>query len=146
MLDQLTDRLVFAALLMTLSVLYPKWLFFFQMIVVIDIGSHWLHLHATDITGGTTHKTSNNPILHYYYTSRPFLFFMCFGNEAFFSLLYIYAFWSGPSFLGIYLIPLLIVLFFPVAMVKQAISVVHLITASQTVGQLDLAQHRNKQS
>lgn len=146
MLDQLTDRLMFVALLMTLSVFYTKWLFFFQMIVIIDIGAHWLHLHATDITGGATHKTSSNPILHYYYTSRPFLFFMCLGNEAFFSLLYVYKFWSGPSFLGIYLIPFLIIIFFPVAFVKQLISVVHLITASQTVGTIDSAKYITKQS
>lgn len=145
MLDQLTDRLMFVGLLMALCVLYPKWLFFFQMIVIIDVGSHWLHLHATDITGATSHKASKNPILHYYYTSRPFLFFMCLGNEAFFSLLYVYAFWSGPSLLGIYFVPFLIVLFFPVAFVKQGISVIHLITASQTVGAIDIT-NRNKQS
>lgn len=70
MLDQLTDRLAFVALLMTLCTFYPRYLFIFQLVVIIDIGSHWLHLHATDLTGKNTHKESKNPILHYYYTSR----------------------------------------------------------------------------
>jgi CDP-diacylglycerol--inositol 3-phosphatidyltransferase len=145
MLDQLTDRLAFVALLMTLCTFYPRWLFVFQLVVIIDIASHWLHLHATDLTGKDTHKESKNQILHYYYTSRPFLFFMCFGNEAFFSLLYINAFWSGPSLLGIYFIPFLAFIFFWVALVKQLISIVHLVVASQTVAEFDVARHNKKQ-
>lgn len=70
MLDQLTDRCTFMALLMTLCMLYPLLTFFFQLVAIIDIASHWLHLHATDLTGKNTHKSSANPILHFYYTSR----------------------------------------------------------------------------
>lgn len=39
---------------------------------------------------------STNPILRLYYTSRPFLFFMCAGNEAFFSFAYLCYFTHGP--------------------------------------------------
>lgn len=133
MLDQLTDRCALLALVMSLGAFYPNKLFLFQMSAVIDIASHWLHLHATDLTGKVTHKASENPILHLYYTSRTFLFWMCAGNEAFYGLLYINYFWPGPSLFGIYLIPLLATLCFPVAFVKAAISLVHLVTAAQTV-------------
>uniref|UniRef100_A0A7E4VZI0 CDP-diacylglycerol--inositol 3-phosphatidyltransferase n=1 Tax=Panagrellus redivivus TaxID=6233 RepID=A0A7E4VZI0_PANRE len=144
MLDQLTDRLTFLALLMMLGQLYPRCLFIFQLTAIIDIASHWLHLHATDLTGKNTHKDSDNPILHYYYTSRPFLFFMCFGNEAFFSLLYIHAFYTGPAFLGVSFVSFLAFLTFPVAFVKQLISLVHLVVASQTIAEFDVAQRQLK--
>uniref|UniRef100_A0A914E4K8 CDP-diacylglycerol--inositol 3-phosphatidyltransferase n=1 Tax=Acrobeloides nanus TaxID=290746 RepID=A0A914E4K8_9BILA len=134
MLDQLTDRCAFMALLMTLCQFYPRCVFLFQLTAIVDIASHWMHLHATDLTGKNTHKSSDNPILHYYYTSREFLFFMCFGNEAFFGLLYVNVWWSGP----LYLIPILAIIFFPVALVKQLISLVHLYTASLTIGAFDV--------
>lgn len=70
MLDQLTDRCAFLALLMTLTHFYPLLLFPLILVAVIDIASHWLHLHATDLTGAETHKSSTNLILHFYYTSK----------------------------------------------------------------------------
>ncbi|KAI6170718.1 CDP-diacylglycerol--inositol 3-phosphatidyltransferase [Aphelenchoides bicaudatus] len=125
MLDQLTDRCVFMGLLMTLF-------------AIVDIASHWLHLHATDLTGRQSHKQSTNPILHYYYTSKPFLFGMCFGNEAFYGLLYINHFWSGPSLFGITFMGVLCFLFFPVAFVKSCISLIHLAQASQEIVRHDV--------
>ena len=45
---------------------------------------------------------SSNPIMKIYYTSRPVLFAMCFGNEAFFASLYLLHFTEGP--LGTFII------------------------------------------
>lgn len=70
MLDQLTDRCAFLGLLMTLCHLYPRAMFCLQLVAIIDIASHWLHLHAADLTGLQSHKQSSNPILNYYYTSK----------------------------------------------------------------------------
>jgi len=89
MLDQLTDRCMFMALLMVLCQHYPSLVFFLQLVAIIDIASHWLHLHAAgkrysgtysvvvmygllilDLTQEETHKRSSNPILHFYYTSK----------------------------------------------------------------------------
>ncbi len=64
---------------------------------------------------------------------------MCFGNEAFYGLLYINAFWTGTG--SWMLIPLLI-LTFPVAIVKSGISVVHLVIASQRVANYDAERIR----
>jgi len=47
MLDQLTDRCAFMALLMALCHFYPSLVFPLQLVAIIDIASHWLHLHAT---------------------------------------------------------------------------------------------------
>jgi CDP-diacylglycerol--inositol 3-phosphatidyltransferase len=88
-------------------------MFFWQLMAIIDISSHWAHWHANDLTGGASHKNvtevqrffhffgnsilqKTNPILRLYYTSRPFLFFMCLGNEAFYSFSYLCYFTHGP--------------------------------------------------
>ena len=47
MLDQLTDRCATMALLATLCTFYPRWMFLFQLSMVIDISCHWIHLHAS---------------------------------------------------------------------------------------------------
>lgn len=56
MLDQLTDRLATLALCMCLCIFYPEWLLFWQLMAVIDIGSHWLHMHSHDLVGSSSHK------------------------------------------------------------------------------------------
>uniref|UniRef100_A0A915Q1L2 CDP-diacylglycerol--inositol 3-phosphatidyltransferase n=1 Tax=Setaria digitata TaxID=48799 RepID=A0A915Q1L2_9BILA len=133
MLDMLTDRCALMALVICCGCFYPDHLFYFQMSAVVDIASHWLHFHASDVTGKLTHKQSSNPVLHLYYTSRPFLFVMCLGNETFYSLLYVNHFWSGPHVYGFHLISLLTTLFFPLALLKSIISLLHLFIAAQTL-------------
>lgn len=224
MLDMLTDRCALMALVICCGCFYPDYLFYFQMSAVVDIASHWLHFHASDVTGKMTHKVSleqqiqiwdlayiefkqrvgrggtlnlwcqssdlfiyklnffsfffwknsyllldkekgrdryrkcfifcclktfhcinigvrikfyfqqsSNIVLHLYYTSRPFLFIMCLGNEAFYSLIYISHFWCGPGIHGFHLIPFLAALFFPVALLKSMISLLHLFIAAQTL-------------
>lgn len=49
--------------------------------------------------GRTSHKfvdLSTNPFMRTYYTNKPFLFFMCAGNEAFYAALYLLHFTPGP--------------------------------------------------
>ncbi|CAJ0931324.1 unnamed protein product, partial [Mesorhabditis belari] len=139
MLDQLTDRCALLAINMSLCVFYPSSAFWFQMSAVIDIASHWLHLHATDLTRKASHKQSSNPILHLYYTDRLFLGFMCGANEAFYMLMYLRAWYPGPSILGVHLMSIFCVLAFPFAFVKAGISLIHLATAAQTVVDHDVA-------
>ena len=31
-------------------------MFFWQLMAIIDISSHWAHWHANDLTGGASHK------------------------------------------------------------------------------------------
>ncbi|PIO73895.1 CDP-alcohol phosphatidyltransferase [Teladorsagia circumcincta] len=126
MLDQLTDRFDHKSFMISI-----------QMSTIIDIASHWLHLHASVLTNADTHKKSSNPILHLYYTNRSFLGFMCAGNEAFYLILYVRAFWPGPAIFGVYLLSYLAAIAFPIALVKSAISLVHLVTASQTIVKYD---------
>lgn len=67
---------------------------------------------------------------------------MCFGNEAFYGLLYLNVFWSGPTILRVTIIQIFIVIFLPIALIKSAISLIHLIEASKTVADYDLTKRR----
>jgi len=120
----------------------------FQLSATIDMASHWLHMHSTDIRGVKSHKSvdeTTNPVLKLYYTSRPFLFFMCAGNEAFYALLYLNKFTCGPVFplINVGLWQVLCVLCFPVALIKTIISLVHLISASKALGDIDVEERQN---
>lgn len=141
MLDMLTDRCATMCLCVVLSIFYPKWAIFFQLSMSLDIASHWLHMHSSMMKGSSSHKSidlSGNPILKLYYTSRPVLFFMCAGNEIFFSMLYILNFYEGPF--GIFRWLLYISL--PIAFVKATISGIHLITAAQNIASIDLEERQ----
>lgn len=46
MLDQLTDRCGTMGLLVTLSYFYPKYMFWFQLSMAIDVACHWIYLHT----------------------------------------------------------------------------------------------------
>lgn len=122
LLDMLTDRCATMCLCVVLAMFYPKWAIVFQLSMSLDIASHWLHMLSSMMKGSSSHKTidlSGNPILRLYYTSRvinfkqnkyfssnfqkffinlikPVLFFMCAGNELFFSMLYLLNFFEGP--------------------------------------------------
>uniref|UniRef100_H2ZII9 CDP-diacylglycerol--inositol 3-phosphatidyltransferase n=1 Tax=Ciona savignyi TaxID=51511 RepID=H2ZII9_CIOSA len=145
MLDQLTDRASTATLVMTLSYFYPKYVFLLQMSLVIDIVSHWMHLHVS-IMKGSSHKSmglDSNPIMKLYYTSRPVLFFMCAGNEVFYSMLYLLYFIEGPIVFGVSILRVFLFVSFPIMAAKTFISLIHLIDASIRLCAID-AEERNK--
>lgn len=138
MLDMLTDRCATMCLCVVLSMFYPNWAIFFQLSMSLDISSHWLHMLASMMNGSNSHKTidlSGNPILRIYYTSRPFLFFMCAGNELFFSMLYLLNFYDDST--GI--IRMVLYASTPIFLAKSAISAIHLVTAARNIGVIDVA-------
>lgn len=99
MLDQLTDRCGTMGLLVTLSYFYPKYMFWFQLSMAVDVSCHWFYLHTTILQGKTSHKfidMNENPIMHIYYTNRTVLGFMCLFNELFYAALYLLYFTPGP--------------------------------------------------
>ena len=121
MLDQLTDRCATMCLLACLCVFYPSYMLWFQLSMAIDISCHWIHLHVTTLRGRTSHKTisgEGSALLRLYYTSRPVLFFMCAGNELFYSMLYLLHFTEGPALLGLGLVRALVVISTPIALLK----------------------------
>lgn len=147
MLDMLTDRCATMCLCVVLAMFYPKWALFFQLMMALDISSHWLHMHCSMMKGSESHKNidlSGNPILRLYYTSRKFLFFMCAGNELFYAMLYLIYFYEGPEvkLLGftVGLVRLVLYISAPISFAKSAISFIHLITASQNIANIDVAE------
>ncbi|KAJ7333922.1 hypothetical protein OS493_016017 [Desmophyllum pertusum] len=144
MLDMLTDRCVTTALLVMLSVFYPTYTFIFQMLICLDIASHWIHVQSSLLKGGASHKKidlSGNFFLRIYYHSRVVLFIMCAGNELFFCMLYMVHFTPGPvlsvagySF-GMWMA--LAWLTLPICVVKQIISVIQLIVACINTARAD---------
>ncbi|XP_077298509.1 phosphatidylinositol synthase [Arctopsyche grandis] len=141
MLDQLTDRAGTMCLCVTLANFYPKYMFWFQLSMTIDIVCHWLYLHTTLLQGKTSHKfidMSGNPIMRVYYTNKMVLFWMCCGNEAFYASLYLLHFTEGPLIDGIGLFRLIAYICTPVAIVKSLISVVHGFVASVNLGIIDV--------
>ncbi|XP_030064682.1 CDP-diacylglycerol--inositol 3-phosphatidyltransferase [Microcaecilia unicolor] len=149
MLDMLTDRCATMCLLVNLSLLYPSYTILFQLSMTIDVASHWLHLHSSIMKGSESHKSidlSGNPILRLYYTSRPVLFTMCAGNELFYCMLYLLHFSDGPM-VGLHSLGLFRLIFWvstPIALVKTAISLLHLITAACNIAALDAAERSKK--
>nr|XP_039260912.1 CDP-diacylglycerol--inositol 3-phosphatidyltransferase-like [Styela clava] len=149
MLDQLTDRAATACLCVALATFYPQYMFWFQMSLALDIVSHWMHLHVSQL-GGTSHKSiglEGNPIMRLYYTSRPVLFVMCSGNELFFAMLYLLHFTEGPLIefagLNLGLVRLVLYLSTPIMIGKAVISLIHLVDASRRLAEVD-AEERSK--
>jgi len=145
MLDMLTDRCSTLVLLMVLGHFYPNWMLPLQLSAAIDVASHWLHMHSHDLRGSKSHKNvaqTTNPILKLYYTSRHFLFFMCAGNEGFYVTLYLLHWTYGPiiPIIRVGLFQVIAVILLPIAVVKTAISLVHLVSASQAVAEIDVTE------
>ncbi|CAH3103830.1 unnamed protein product [Porites lobata] len=142
MLDMLTDRCVTTALLVILGLFYPKYIFIFQMLICLDIASHWIHVQSSLLKGGASHKdVDNNTILRIYYESRMVLFIMGVGNELFFCMLYLLHFTSGPilSVGGVKFSALVAFawLTLPICFLKQVVSIIQLIVACINTARLD---------
>ena len=99
-LDMVTDRVATSLLMVGLAVLYPSHAFAFQLLIALDLGSHWMAMTATHATNAGSHKSidlSKNVFLYYYYTSRPCLFFVCACNEWLWMMLYVARFLTADA-------------------------------------------------
>ncbi|KAM0486050.1 hypothetical protein ACHAPX_000751 [Trichoderma viride] len=99
-LDMVTDRCTTSCLLVFLSSAFPRWAIIFQSLIALDFSSHYMHMYATLVVGGSdsSHKNidkSQSWLLNLYYTNRTVLFVFCLFNEVFFIALYLLSF-SSP--------------------------------------------------
>ena len=74
-LDMVTDRCTTACLLVFLSSAWPRWALLFQILISLDLASHYMHMYATLTMGesGQSHKRvdpSRSWYLHLYYTNK----------------------------------------------------------------------------
>ena len=70
-LDMVTDRCATTCLICVLCFFYPSWLFLWQLLIALDIGSHWIQMYSSLLHGETSHKVTDlsaNPIMRFYYS------------------------------------------------------------------------------
>ena len=133
-LDMVTDRSATSMLLMQLSIMYPRLLFIFQLLIALDLSSHYMHIVASSKKGKNSHKEVDEStpfLMKLYYTNRLFLFSICGGNELFFIFLYGLKWWNN------YFVMTMLVLSFPVFAFKQLMNVIQLVNASVQLAEQD---------
>ncbi|KAI5368059.1 Putative CDP-alcohol phosphatidyltransferase [Septoria linicola] len=99
-LDMVTDRCTTTCLLVFLATAKPAYSVIFQLLISLDLASHYMHMYATLVMGGQTqsHKNvdaSRSKLMHLYYTNKTVLFIVCALNELCFIGLYLLCF-SSP--------------------------------------------------
>lgn len=150
-LDMVTDRCTTSSLICFLCVLYPDYALLFQLLVSLDLASHYMHMYATLQTGGQSHKTvtkESSWLLNLYYTNRKVLFTMCAFNEMFYLGLYLYYFplYNVTLFGESYSIAgILTLVSLPFYAFKQTANVIQLVRASVLLAELDVADLEKKQ-
>lgn len=150
-LDMVIDRISTAGLLMVLSVFYLEKSHYFIFLMMLDVGSHWLQTHSgfMDVTDKNqllkdNHKSLEEKfwILNFYYKNKYGLLIICLGAELFLLFLY-YAHFYQELFSNAQFSILLNVLGSIYAL-KQFISVIQVISASQRIARFDLMEfHMN---
>lgn len=147
-LDMVTDRCTTSSLICYLCVAYPKYAIVFQILVSLDLASHYMHMYATLTSGSTSHKNVGKKswILNLYYTNNKVLFTFCAFNELFFVGLYLCSF-PLPVLGHFYGIPfsyatIIVVVTFPLWLGKQIINVVQMYRAAHTLAETDVSERR----
>eukprot|EP01031_Cornospumella_fuschlensis_P024181 gene24181-29246_t len=132
-LDMVTDRVSTCGLLVIISHMYPKYIFAFTMLIVLDITSHWFHVMSV-----TAHHKSKealahrNPLLQWYYSIYPLFGYCCVGTECFYILLYVLHFMKHPT-----LEMICFYVCFPACVLKQLVNVVQLTSAMDAIAESD---------
>lgn len=55
-LDMVTDRCATSSLIVYIGVLYPQYTVMWQILVSLDLASHYMHMYAMLSAGSTSHK------------------------------------------------------------------------------------------
>ncbi|ODQ77804.1 hypothetical protein BABINDRAFT_163191 [Babjeviella inositovora NRRL Y-12698] len=139
-LDMVTDRCTTSSLICFLAVLYPSWMIVFQLLISLDLASHYMHMYAMLSVGSTSHKdvdASQSKLLSLYYNDRTVLFVVCALNELFYMALYL-------AYFDYFLFgKVLAWVTFPVWFFKQVTNVIQMRGASDKLVAID-AEERNK--
>lgn len=140
-LDMVTDRCSTCSLIVFLAVLYPDYFIAWQVLISLDLASHYVHMYAQIVSGSSSHKKmreGSNWLLKLYYENRVFLFLVCAFNELFYIALYLYHFdffyIPGTEIDLSYWITLVCT---PVWFFKQVCNVIQLNNACQMLVEID---------
>lgn len=73
-LDMVTDRCTTTCLLVFLATAMPRYAMTFQLLISLDLASHYVHMCATlSMSSGTSHKdvdAKRSWLLHMYYSNK----------------------------------------------------------------------------
>lgn len=132
-LDMVTDRCATSSLIVYLGIIYPRYFVAWQVLVSLDLASHYMHMYAMLTSGSDSHKNvgTESKILSLYYSNRKVLFLVCMVNELFYVALYLHYyefFWLGT---------VLSYLSAPIWLFKQFANVVQLRTAALILARVD---------
>jgi CDP-diacylglycerol--inositol 3-phosphatidyltransferase len=100
-LDFAIDRITIASLLLILAKLYPSLWLLFCLLMALDLGSHFIHLYSTSLSGAASHKKledHNSRLLERYYNHRVTLFSICFFYDAFLLAAFMFHFYPNNAF------------------------------------------------
>lgn len=138
-LDMVTDRISTAGLLGVLATFYTDYSHYFIFLIMLDVGSHWLQTHSSFMIDvkNDNHKALDEHfwILNFYYKNKYGLGIVCLGAEVFLLLLF-----AGHHYPWLYLNFLFMASFYvngAIYSLKQIISIVQVISASQRIAQFD---------
>ncbi|MEM7589923.1 MAG: CDP-alcohol phosphatidyltransferase family protein [Cyanobacteria bacterium P01_A01_bin.83] len=145
-LDMVADRSATAGLCLILAQLYPNYLLIFIGAIALDISSHYYLIYATGILGKASHKDSaqwtSNGLLKLYYGNKSFMDLLILGNELFYLLLYLSFYSIGVVFYvgnwQLDLWQLILIICFPVYLLKQITNVLQLQESAQAIANFDL--------
>ena len=79
-----TDRSTTAGLICYLASVYPSFMIFFQILLGLDLSSHYMHMYASLTSGAVSHKAIDGRqhwLMRAYYHYQSVLFLVCAGNE-----------------------------------------------------------------
>lgn len=133
-LDMVTDRCATSSLICFLCVIYPQYCVLWQLLVSLDLTSHYMHMYAMMSSGSSSHKNvdkSHSKILSLYYNNRNVLFVVCLVNELFYVAVYLHHFnffWLGTCMVWISA---------PIWLFKQFANLVQLKAAGLMLATLD---------
>lgn len=139
-LDMVTDRCATSSLICYLCVLYPQYCVIWQLLVSLDLSSHYMHMYAMLTSGSASHKNvdKKSKLLNLYYTNRTVLFVVCLVNELFYVACYLHYygfFWPGT---------VLVWLSAPIWFFKQVANVVQMKNAAIILVEKDVEERSSK--
>ncbi len=130
-LDMATDRVATNALVLTLSHLFPAFVVWFQLLCILDLGSHWLRMYAS-LLDGASHKQASperdGHLVTLYYTNRLVLGGVCLLNEFFYIALYCLF-----HFPAISAVKVVLIVCAPVFALKQYLSFMQLLNSCRAI-------------
>lgn len=139
-LDMVTDRCATSSLICYLCVVYPQFCIMWQLLVSLDLASHYMHMYAMLSSGSALHKNvdERSKLLSLYYNNRKVLFFVCLVNELFYMAFYLHYnqfFWMGTALVWISA---------PIWLFKQVANVVQMKNAAIILASRDAHERSTK--